>query len=85
MPIILIWREIVFILSKISRFFGKKSSFWNYLSNSFPSSGHMGNELDIFEMVMVTFAGGMVKNVQINMYDWLRARKYMLVWEDSTV
>ena len=45
----------------------------------------MGNELDIFEMVMVTFAGGMVKNVQINMYDWLRARKYMLVWEDSTV
>ena len=45
----------------------------------------MGNELDIFEMVMVTFAGGMVKNVQIKMYDWLWAKKYMLVWEDSTV
>ena len=70
MPIILIWREIVFILSKISRFFGKKWSFWNYLSNLFPSIRHMGNKLDIFEMVMVTFAGGMVRNVQI-LFVWL--------------
>ena len=36
----------------------------SFLTSLFPSDGHMGNKLDIFEMVMVTLASGMVKNVQ---------------------
>ena len=47
-----------------SRDFSKSFEKIEFLTSLFPSDRHMGNKLDIFEMVMVSLARGMVKNVQ---------------------